>query len=77
MAANEANAPERITQINATVLESDLCLGNLWPTAVFETWFEYTPVKSSLVKISHNGRCVTGTVLEPSYGMQIGVIKLT
>ena len=72
-----AVTPQRITQSDSTVLESDMCLGNLWPTGIFEMWFSYTPDKKSLVSINHNGQRVTGIILSPDYGVQIGVIRLT
>jgi hypothetical protein len=68
---------ETITQELATVLESDLCLGNLWPTLIFEQWFGYKPEAKSLVTIKHCNKSVTGIILSPDFGMQIGVIRLT
>ena len=67
---------QKITQDNTTSLESGQCMGYLWPTPIFIQHFEYRPNKKSLHTITHNGKKVTGVILSPSFGLEIGVIKL-
>ena len=66
-----------ITQAQSIALVSDMCLGNLWPKDVFTRHFGYEPDKKNLTTIKHSNKPVTGVILSPSFGMQIGVIALT
>ena len=68
---------QKISHSNVTTMESGKCMGNLWPTQVFIDYFEYKPDKKSLHTIFHNGQKVTGVILSPSFGLEIGVITLS
>ena len=54
-----------------------MCLGSLWPLAVYKQRFKKEVVKKKIATVKHQGQTLKGIILDPSHGTAIGVVELS
>lgn len=62
---------------NTDMMQTSEKLGNLWPTQLYIKHKGKKPARKDIMKIMHQGRAVSGVVLDDSHGAPVGVIALS
>lgn len=76
-AMRQLGAKTQVCAKQVEMLQTSERLGNLWPTPLYTKHMGKKPAKKDIVKIMHQGRQVSGVVLDDSHGTPVGTIALS